>query len=372
MIRARIQTSRNGFSIIELMIALFLGALVVAGLINVLIANRQAYRLQEATNYNQQNMRFAMDRIGWSLRMADFWGGVASTNITGTPAVTGTGSCDATWILNVAQGIYGYDGAATFPLAGCVNNANYVPGTDVLVLRYADTDAVDPAAALIPNKIYLQAQTGARGILFANTRPAALPNATLGVSTYPYGVEAYYLRPCSDPGPGGLCGAGSDGGRPIPTLMRLHLNDAGGLISEPVVEGIEQLQFEYGLRADKGTPTPTVYKSASKMTAPDWDNVIAVRIGYVLRAQTRDVAVPHTFDTNPVDPTNALFPARLSNDCQYSIAADGTVTIAAPPGDCDNGNFNTASVGNAQNPAQQFARSLMTSVVQLRNRMRQP
>ena len=364
-IRWRVRTT-GGFSLIELMIAIVLGALVVAGLINVLIANRQAYHLQEANNYNQQNMRFAMDRIGWSLRMTQFWGGVSATNISGTPKVTGVGNCDATWILDVADGIQGYDGSNGFPAAlkNCVNDANYVDGSDVLVLRYADTDAVDPAAALAPGKIYLQAQTGGRGILFADTRPADLPNSIAGVSTYPYVVEMYYLRPCSDLAGAATCSAASDDGHPIPTLMRLRLDDSGALINEPVVEGVEQLQFEYGLRTDPDNTAPLQYMDASAVTAAGrWGDVISVRIGYVVRAQTRDVGIPHTFDTNSIDPTNASFPMRLSADCQYIVSANGSVDVS----NCPNFSKSTALDGQAQ----QFARTLMTSVAQLRNRIRQ-
>src|SRR5690348_18132220 len=125
---------KAGFSLIELMIAMVLGALVVAGLINVLMANRQAYHLQEANNYNQQNMRFAMDRIGWSLRQASFWGGVTPAQIIGTPTVSGTkGSCTQAWALDAKDAVYGYDGTSAgsgFPIANCVDAANYVGGSD--------------------------------------------------------------------------------------------------------------------------------------------------------------------------------------------------------------------------------------------------
>lgn len=363
---------RAGFSLIELMIALLLGVLVVAGLINVLIANRQAYHLQEANNSNQQNLRFAMDSIGWSLRMADFWGGVSAANITGAPTVTGGSGCDAAWAIAVVDGVFGYDGSSgtgVFPLATCIPTADYVSGSDVLVVRYADTDAL-PAnsgtTGLASSKVYLQAQTGNRGILFTGARPADLPNSTQGVSTYPYAVEMYYLRPCSDPSGGtdaSHCDAGDDNGSPTPTLMRMHLDDTGTLVSEPVVEGIEQLQFEYGVSTTPDSPLPAQYVNASAVT--DWSQVIAVRIGYVVRAQTRDTRVPHDFDSGGTTVAAAGYPSRLSTDCEYAVDKAGAITIA--PGTCTN--FAAASVGTA-GQAQQFVRTEMTSVVQVRNRVR--
>ena len=371
-----------GFSLIELMIAVLLGALVVAGLINVLIANRQAYHLQESTNFNQQNLRFAMDRIGWSLRMADFWGGIYPSAISGAPAVGGTsGSCNAAFALDVNDAVYGYDGndakaGASFPIAGCVSNANYVSGSDVLVVRYADADALPVTggfggtpAATNSGQIYLQSRSGVKGILFAgdgtSARPAALPNSQAGTYTYPYAIEMYYLRPCSDPGAGGTCSASSDGGNPIPTLMRMRLDSTGTLINEPVVEGIEQLQFEYGLRnpADATkNPVPIIYKSANDMLATDWPNVVAVRIGYVVRAQTRDTAVPHSLETHSTTAASADFPQRLSDNCEYSITTAGVVTVT----NCVN-----YAAGSTGFKPQQYVRSEMTAVVQVRNTIRQ-
>lgn len=370
---------RSGFSLIELMIAVVLGALVVAGLINVLMANRQAYHLQEANNYNQQNMRFAMDRIGWSLRQASFLGGVYPNQIIGTPAVGGTsGSCNAAWVLDVSDPVYGYDGAAAFPIANCVDAANYVAGSDVLVVRYADTEAVPWSAATVPTlnagQIYLETRAGNYGVLFSGAYLSQLPFTDAagapqeGSYIYPYAIEMYYLRPCSDTGSGAVCTAASDGGHPIPTLMRLRLDSTGTLINEPVVEGVEQLQFEYGLRDPSDVnknPVPVKYENAADVTTDGkWADVISVRIGYVLRSQTRDTAVPHAFDSQSNDVTNVNYPLRLSNDCEYKVTTAGTGSIVSG---CTGFNVNT-SLGDKP---QQYTRAQMNAVVQLRNIIRQ-
>ncbi|HXS72443.1 MAG TPA: PilW family protein [Rhodanobacteraceae bacterium] len=377
----RPRVSSAGFSLIEMMIAVVLGALVVAGLINVLMANRQAYHLQEANNYNQENMRFAMDRIGWSLRQASYWSGVHANQIIGTPAVGGTsGSCNQAWALDAKDAVFGYDGTSSgtgFPVKDCVDAANYVGGSDVLVVRYADADAVPWSATTVPTlnskQIYLEARAGTYGVLFAGNYLKQLPFTDAagapqqGSYIYPYAIEMYYLRPCSDLGSATDCSAASDGGHPIPTLMRMRLDSTGTLINEPVVEGVEQLQFEYGLRnpADPNkSPTPVQYRDANGMAAGDWANVIAVRIGYVLRSQTRDTALPHPFDSQTTDVTNVKYPLRLSSDCEYSIAADGTAQIVSG---CTGFNTST-SLGDKP---QQYTRAQMNAVVQLRNLIRQ-
>ena len=80
---------QQGFSLIELMIAMVLGFIVIAGLISVLVSTQRAYHVQESNNFSQQTVRFALDRMGYGLRMADFWGGtraIRSINRVRSPA----------------------------------------------------------------------------------------------------------------------------------------------------------------------------------------------------------------------------------------------------------------------------------------------
>lgn len=387
------RSGRTGFSLVELMIALFLGALVVAGLVNVLIANRQAYHLQEASNFNQQNLRFVMDRISWSLRMADFWGGITPDTITlstsAPPSIMGGGAaCNNAWAFDVIHPIYGYDGnpglGSNFPIGDCgVPPANYVAGTDVLVVRYADADAHPPSggSALAGSNLYLLTRAGYSGVLFGAGSSGVSPpynfpfydggTAEPGTYTYPYQVEVFYLQPCSVPnGAGGtLCTLTSDGGNPIPTLAHMRLtNYAGGggrssslLISEPLVEGVENLQFEYGLRSSGTGQEPVQYVSADEMAAAsDWSRVVSVRIGYVLRAQPRDVRLPHPFDTHGTSSNDSGFSLRLSDNCRYTISSTGAIDTSG----CSS--FPSSAVGTG-GQAQQFVRTEMTGLVQLRN-----
>ncbi len=239
--------SQRGFSLVELMVSLVIGLFVVAGLISVLMANRQAFTLQQSNNFNQENIRFATSRLAWSLRMADFWGGVKPDTIAPTTNVAGIGGtgCDAAWVLSVGKGkqngIFGYDGGNTFPIAGCIDDANYVKGSDVVVVRYADTTGYDPDkgpdtpkfdstdANVVPNRtdIFVVSGVGQQAALFRTADP--VPKSTLSIATgryvYPYQLEMYYLRPCADPGANGVCDASDDGGSPSPSLVRMRLDE---------------------------------------------------------------------------------------------------------------------------------------------------
>lgn len=345
----------GGFSLVEMMIAVVLGLIVVAGLIQVLLANRKSYQLQQGTNILQQNVRFASDRIGWSLRMADFWGGNAGGVVTGSPAVTARGDCKADWILDTREGVFGYEGGTTFPLSGCVNDNDYVKGSDVLVTRYVDADGMDPAASTTigaaPKQVYLVSAIGQQAALFlgSDSVPTTPPASAIGRYVYPYRLDMYYLRPCSNPAGGSdasHCDASDDDGNPVPTLMRMRLDSTGNLTEEPLVEGIEQLQFRYGITGpDMNQLVPADYEDASAVSADEWTRVITVNVGLVAVSQQRDVSMPHT----------GTFSV---GNCSYVIGTASTTTT-----DCAN-----FSVAGSQ--PWQFARTPLAQVVQLRNRIR--
>jgi type IV pilus assembly protein PilW len=345
-----------GFSLVEMMIAVVLGLIVIAGLIQVLLANRKSYQLQQGTNILQQNVRFASDRIGWSLRMADFWGGNNGSVVTGSPPVTASGSCTQAWILDTRHGIFGYEGGASFPIADCVNNADYVKGSDVLVARYVDADGMDPAAgstiAAAPKQVYLVSAIGQQAALFlgSDTVPTTPPASAIGRYVYAYHLDMYYLRPCSNPDGGtdaAHCDAADDEGSPIPTLMRMRLDSSGGLTQEPLVDGIEQLQFQYGITSTDLTQLvpALILKNADAVAADEWARVLTVSVGLVARSQQRDISMPHVG-------TFAI------GNCSYQIKDGSTVTTGCT-------NFSVSG-----SKPWQFARTPLTQVVQLRNRIR--
>lgn len=363
---------QTGVSLIELMVAMLLGAIIVAGLIQILMANRKAYQLQEGNNFQQQNLRFASDRIDWSIRMADFWGGAKASDVKGLlNNGDGASGCNSAWILsgkegsNGAGGVFGYDGKASFPIADCsqVPDSDYVKGSDVLVLRYVDTDPCsvpDGSYAALSTSTtetckpdsshYLVANVGQQAELFAKDSAIPVTGDTRRY-IYPYRMEVYYLQPCTDLA-GGACSATSDGGTPEPTLMRMRLKDDGSLVSEPLVQGIEQLQFEYEVSVNGADGPHMEFKIANDMAANEWPTVLAVRVTLLARNPNRDISVSHagTF--------------KVSDKCSYTITNGGSVTLSNTGDDC------TGFSLSGLNRADQFPRAILQQVVQVRNRTR--
>lgn len=68
------RASESGVSLVEVMIAMLLGLLLLAGIMQVFSSSRQTYRVHEAVSRMQENGRMALEVISRDIRMADFWG----------------------------------------------------------------------------------------------------------------------------------------------------------------------------------------------------------------------------------------------------------------------------------------------------------
>ena len=123
----------SGLSLIELMIALALGLIIVIAVINVFIANRAAFKTQEALAQVQQNARIGYELLAHDIREA---GG----NPCGIPFSQVANLLNSTaWWANYSDGnVRGYDGADTgTPVSVGTGFKERVAGTDAVLVRGA-------------------------------------------------------------------------------------------------------------------------------------------------------------------------------------------------------------------------------------------
>ena len=64
----------RGVSLIELMVALIIGALLIAGAVTVFLQSRNTYRANDMVSRMQEAGRYALDVIAPDVRLAGFWG----------------------------------------------------------------------------------------------------------------------------------------------------------------------------------------------------------------------------------------------------------------------------------------------------------
>jgi len=290
-----------GFSLVEMMVAIVVSLILLAGVVQLLVSNKQAYRIQEGYSRLNEASRFARLDLSSKLRMGDHWGGVEADTISlhaNLPAITND-CTQAGWDVYEAAGILGYEGAASSPMTDCIDDANYVAQSDIVVVRYADSGGV-PNGSLEDDFVYLRTGVGRRAMLVPgedidDDLPDDLDTSnppSEGFYNYPYQVFAFFVRPCSAPGPDGLCGTADDQDDGVPTLVRLSLVGTA-LVEEDVVEGVEQLQAVYGVNTD-GDLEHTADRYVTADNVADWDDVVSVRLSLVVRNPETDVAAEDT------------------------------------------------------------------------------
>lgn len=317
--RALSSSRQRGMTLIELMVSMAIGLILMTGLV-ALFARQSTTQVElDKSNRQIQNGRYATQLLQEDLQLAGYYGEYSKSlpvpaALPDPCAVTVADLDEA-----LALPVQGYDSPAALPVeltgGACkLDAANYLPGTDILVLRRVDTTclkdpAIDPRCApptLKAGEIYLQSGLSPTlefgKVLAAATSTAVDPavftlddKAGNTAALRRYLVRIYFVSPCSVPTNGATCSAANtdDGGVSVPTLKRMELSVVGGELQftvVPLVEGIENLQIDYGfdVAADDidADGAPDSYKTKAD-AAPEWANVMAVRLNLLARNNER-------------------------------------------------------------------------------------
>lgn len=293
-------SSQRGFSLVELMIAVTLSIILLAGVIEIFLSNKKAFEITTDLGILQESGRIGSAVMSDSIRMAGHWGGVEPSDVKTAGSMTLTsapGGCNAAWVFAPGNPVQGFEGATAIASTGvpvnCIASADYVLGSDLLVVRYADSSELFSDAQIghsdNASRYFSRVAIGQKAQLFQGANASSALSSIAsdnGVYNFGYRTELYFLRPCSIKS-GSACTASDDG---IPTLTRLTLNGSG-FTQQALVEGIEQMQFDYGVDQD-GDQRVDAYETAADVS--DWTQVMSVRMSLVARASTKDLTVDET------------------------------------------------------------------------------
>ena len=131
-----LKSKSQGFTLVELMIAITIGLIILAVLSQVFVSSKQTYRVQEALSRLQENGRYAVDFMGRDIRKAGYAGCVGAGTILNTNAnpVTGLTLLNPTTTPPSLQGIIGYE-QASVPAGFPVVMAEVKTNTDVIEIQ---------------------------------------------------------------------------------------------------------------------------------------------------------------------------------------------------------------------------------------------
>ncbi len=262
------------------MISLAIGLILLAGITTLIVQQSSTRDELEKSSRQIENGRYAMQLLHDDIQHAGFYGEYSpSSGITYTvptdPCAISTASGWAT-TPTVPVPIFGYAGASTDPTAATTCGlSNYKPNTAILVVRRTATTTVDAAAA-VAGTTYLQVSQCSKSAtpFVLGTSGFTMQQKDCGSALAPlrqYIVRIYYISSCD------VCGTDN-----IPTLKVVEVGGGSTPTTLPLVEGIENIQFDYGI--DNVAPVdgaPDSYTATPAST--DWANVMAVRVNLLAR-----------------------------------------------------------------------------------------
>ncbi|MFT7413441.1 MAG: type IV pilus assembly protein PilW [Methylophagaceae bacterium] len=320
----QIHNRQRGFTLIELMIALVLGLLLVAGVTQVFVANKQTYRVTDAHSRLQDNARFSLEVLSRDIRSAGYAGCrsiekmnvnlianapvpaemSADTIITGSEASTSTTWSPAlpaslgtvvggTDVITLQRGtgcgatLTGNVGSSSAQIQVAAPNSCNISAGDILMIA----DCEDAHIFRATNASTITSSSTSQNIAHSATGNGSthfcIDNASVGtgscgtgnVKLYNYDAElfkfsaiTYFIR------------LGTNGN---PALWSYDLTAASGA-SNPseLIEGIENFQVLYGAD-DNDDDIVDRYVTAKVINdATEWDKVIGAQINIL--AQTLD------------------------------------------------------------------------------------
>jgi len=261
-------------TLIELMVALAIGAFLMIGAMTVFMQSRTTFRITESVSRLQETARFAIDSLEPDIRMAQFWGLTSrAEKINGRRAPTdaagvGPATCGNNWTINLIQPVQGANNSYGWLCAG---TAPVETNSDTLVVRHAGDDVLTP-----PNLAGQLAIVSSRydGTLFNVTATPAGYNPAFS-EIHRLMVSGYYVRRAT--------------ATTQPALRRKVLGTNGQITDEEVIAGVEDMQVQFGL--DMDPPGGVNRGSVDRYVNPDSPIIDPTNAGYNVNAEILSVRI---------------------------------------------------------------------------------
>jgi type IV pilus assembly protein PilW len=277
----------SGMTLIELMVALGIGAFLMMGAMTVFMQSRTTFRITESVSRMQENGRFALDAMEPDIRMAHYYGLTALvakiSNAAGPTDAAGPGpnTCGNNWTIDFRNSIGGTNGVYSW---GCLPTAGFQAGSDTLVVRRVTENVMPPAAGFMSIQ---SARYQDSTIFIGAVVPTAIEYLPGSSATHRMVVNGYYISPNSTL---------NTAGNAVPALRRKELGIGPAITDNEVLAGVQDMQIQFGIDTDligapgrgvvdryvnAGDPLITPGNAAYIPTS----EILAVRIWLLVRAE---------------------------------------------------------------------------------------
>ncbi len=329
---------QRGLSLVELMVAMVIGLILMAGVTQVYLSNRQTSRIQEAASRLQENGRFSIQFLARDIREAGY-GGCRKISEIAVNVISDTVQSELGDALEAEDVVTGVNDA---PAGDPVENPwNASEGTDVIRVRGASSGGAPLSGNMGSANAEVQVERNAGrweadDVLFiADCQQADIFTAT-NVSqangqvtditiahanntnttnrlskTYDENAEVmsftditFFVRDTGDI---------AQDGKPLRGLYRKR----NGEPAQELLRGIDDMQIVYGRDSD-GDGLVDEYFDASELSSIAWAEVMAVRVELLFSSDQPNIVAdpqPYFFDDEVVgddpDEANLISDRRL-------------------------------------------------------------
>lgn len=343
----------RGFSLVELMVALTISAIILIALVTIFMGNRSTYQLDEGLARLQENARFALEYLTRDIRMAGYAGCHTNNEELRVVNYLAGGRDPQSDIIN---GIWGFEYQGTgpgatytmpnhYPVAQLASNANewlplldtsllpatsVVQGTDVLVISLAG-DPNDPPVRVAPPfrdaasfTVFQPNNIKNNQILMVtNCKQAAIFQAT-NVTNIGGGKTNIVHSMAGNVTPGNRCAVWGSPQCPEPNDFGDGSEIMGystvvyyigrGTSGRPalyrddleLVEGVESMQILFGIDTD-GDPKKTADRYVTASGVTDWRRVVSARVDLLVTTSNVEGSAEQTTDTASYTLAEATF-----------------------------------------------------------------
>ena len=317
-------TKQQGFTLVELMIAMTIGLILLGGVITILTSSQQVYRVNDALARMQENARYVFQVLSRDIRMAGYFGCAGN----GAPVVNTLNDKDS-FLWKLGQAIDGFEATSSTtwtPLLPEGAIPSPLGGRDIVVVRGiegSETKVMSHPGGNPPGSADLKVSVGSGLqtddiVLVTDCQASAIFQITnINTSSGQDNIVHNTGTPTANT-PGNYTkalGKEFTGGELIKVSTRsyfIRLIDGlpalyrkiGTRNAEELVRGVEDMQIEYGEDLD-GDWTADIYRSADLVA--NWQSVVSVRISLLLQTTENNIASqpqPYTFNGATVTPTD--------------------------------------------------------------------
>ena len=279
---------QRGFTILEFLISMFIGVLILGGVIATYVSMKATTRDTMAIGELQETGRLTLSILRRDIEQIGFWGTFYEAEFSQT---------NTTSVSNPSPDCFGGLNNGSFPdttptnfrpvyaevsdgnkMLDCIDDSK--EDTNVIQIKFLEGRQMTPETVTNTNRYYFIAEQ--EKAQFINGTTAKNPLPTVNATLWPYSHHVYYINEQE------LQINNRD--LMVPVLMRKRLTVNGGLTTEPIMEGIEDMRMVFGIDTNADNKVDT-YRSTKGMTAEIWENsngILTVQVFLLVRALEPD------------------------------------------------------------------------------------